>query len=308
MKLVTLIVPTYNGAKFLPDFLKSVLRQTYKNIQFILINDGSTDNTDEIIDEYKSLLDTKLNEFIYIKKKNGGAASAINNGLKYVKGEYLVWADVDDILDKDNIFKKLNFLERNPEYGLVLANAYSINYETKEKIELLSIPKENREDNIFERLFLIGIPCYPGVFMVRTALLFDKIKDKSIYYNSEVGQNWQLLLPVAYGNKCGYIDDVLYYYTVRKDSHSHNTNIDREIKRTYCQEEVLNNTLYFLENDQFKGIQQKIKEKYICIRLNLYFKKKDRFHFSNEYQLAKKEKIEVPWKLKIKRLLLIFKA
>ena len=64
-----------------------------------------------------------------------------------------------------------------------------------------------------------GIPAYPGVFMIRTKLLFDKLDDREIYYNREAGQNYQLLLPVAYDSKCGFIDNVLYKYYVRMDSH-----------------------------------------------------------------------------------------
>lgn len=102
--IVTLIAPFYNAEDYLERFLISLLGQTYINVQVILVNDGSDDNSDDVVKRYTDKLKDKFYEFIYLKKNNGGAASAINFALKYVEGEYLCWADCDDELLPDNIY------------------------------------------------------------------------------------------------------------------------------------------------------------------------------------------------------------
>lgn len=295
--LVSLIVPCYNMELYIERFLISVLEQTYTRIQFILVNDGSYDNSENIINTYKNKLENKFNEFIYIKQNNGGAANAVNTALKYVKGEYLAWADSDDILLPQNIEKKVKYLESNPEKGLVLCRAIQIDADSNKGISLLERNQQEGKDTLFEDLILSGIPCYPGVFMIRTKLLFNKIKNKNIYYNKEVGQNWQLLLPVTYENSCGYIDDYLYLYYVRNDSHSHNVSLEKQLNRSYAQEEVLKNILTFIPDSKEKyNILEKIKNKYSHQRLQIAFKLSNKKLFRSEYiflktqdKLSKKE-------------------
>mgnify|MGYP006067417751 CR=1 FL=1 len=271
---VTLLAPCYNAAPFIGRFLDSVLKQSYRDICFILINDGSSDETESIISGYSSRLKNYLSEFIYLKKENNGAASAIDYALKYVDSEYLAWADVDDVLHPDNILLKKNYLDAHDEVGLVLCGANAIDEKTKERIRLLTIKPEERKDNIFDRLIFKGIPCYPGVFMIRKKLLFNRLNDKNIYWEKEVGQNWQLLLPVAYDNSCGYINEILYDYYIRADSHSHNTDYEREIFRTYAQERVLRNTLYFLPDDEKRNLFDRITTKYMIKRMELSIREK----------------------------------
>lgn len=251
--LVSLIAPFYNAEKYLDRFLKSILSQTYTNIQFILINDGSTDSSDEIVTNLSKTIEDTFYQFKYLKKENGGAASAVNDALKYVEGEYLCWADCDDELLPENIEQKYNFLKTNLDCGLVVCSAVAIDQNTNCELRKLVIPSKKRKDNMFQQI-IDGIPVYPGVFMIRTDLLFEKIIDRNIYFNPEAGQNYQLLLPVSYDHKCGFIDEVLYKYYIRKDSHSHNTSLEQEYQRTYVREILLNNVLSFLPRHEKDAI------------------------------------------------------
>lgn len=88
----SIIVPIYNVERYLEECLKSLINQSYKNIEIILVNDGSTDNSETICQEYK-LKDKRVK---YIKKKNGGLSSARNEGLKCATGEYYLFVDSDD--------------------------------------------------------------------------------------------------------------------------------------------------------------------------------------------------------------------
>lgn len=96
---VSLIIPTYNCEKYIDDFMKSVINQTYSNVEIIIVNDGSTDRTENICRDY-----AKTDERIkIISKKNGGQASARNRALDICTGEYIAFADSDDILADDYI-------------------------------------------------------------------------------------------------------------------------------------------------------------------------------------------------------------
>lgn len=273
-KLVSLIVPCYNGEKYLGRFLDSVLEQTYSNIQLILVNDGSTDNTSKIIGEYEPQLRDALSDIVLLEQKNAGAAAAVNYALKYVEGEYLSWADSDDILLADNIKKKFDYLEKNRDKGLVLGRAIAVDEETGKGLSLLEYDV-NSGNGLFEDLIISGIPCYPGVFMVRTELLFRHWTKREIPYNREVGQNWQLLLPVAYSNECGYICDYIYIYEVRMNSHSHQVGRDyhRILNRLEIQEKILNSILTFMTPTDRESLELKIQQKYLeqklIINLNL---------------------------------------
>lgn len=100
--LITLIVPCYNVGKTLERFLQSVLKQTYRHIQIVFIDDGSTDNTATILKKYQPIFSSAKMKMQYIYQKNAGLGSAINTGLKYIEGEYLCWADPDDFYMKDS--------------------------------------------------------------------------------------------------------------------------------------------------------------------------------------------------------------
>lgn len=99
LPLVSVIVPVYNGEIFLEKCLKSVICQSYTNIEIIVVNDGSIDNTSLIIDRYVKL-DKRI---IGLEQKNGGPALARNKGLKIAKGKYVQYLDSDDCLHEKAI-------------------------------------------------------------------------------------------------------------------------------------------------------------------------------------------------------------
>ena len=286
--LVSLIVPFYNAEKYLARFLDSVLIQTYTNIQFILVDDGSTDGSNSIVENYRASLEKRLKNFLYLKQDNGGAAKAVNNALKYVEGEYLTWADSDDVLHKDNIKLKYNYLKNNSSYGLVMCGAQAIDQKTSMKLYNLVLKKKKRSENMF-RTIIDGIPCYPGVFMIRTHLLFDKIANREIYFNREAGQNYQLLLPVAYDSKCGFIDNILYDYYVRSDSHSHDVDSKRMYARTFVRETLLDSVLDFLPIDEKQVLIKKIHINSLHNRFEISFSNDLGDENYRTYQELKKE-------------------
>lgn len=102
-ELISIIIPVYNGEREIEKCLSSIFDQTYKNYEVVVVNDGSTDKTLEILKKYKEKYKRKVN---IINQKNKGQAVARNNGIKKVKGKYITFLDADDYFDK-NFLKKL---------------------------------------------------------------------------------------------------------------------------------------------------------------------------------------------------------
>ena len=117
-KLVSIIMPVYNAEKFLHTSIESILKQTYKNFEFIIINDGSTDNSKKIIQNY--LIDRRI-KFYSLKKK--GIVACLNYALKKSHGNYIARMDADDISLPDRIKKQVNFLNHNRGHHLVGSQA-----------------------------------------------------------------------------------------------------------------------------------------------------------------------------------------
>lgn len=112
--LVSVILPVYNGAQYLEEAIQSILTQTYKNFEFIIINDGSTDNSAQIIGKF--LNDPRIRVF---EQSNKGLAATINRGIGLSEGIYIARQDQDDISYPTRLEKQVAFLESNPNYGMV---------------------------------------------------------------------------------------------------------------------------------------------------------------------------------------------
>ena len=228
--LVSILIPCYNGEQFLDRCFKCLLNQTYENIEIILINDGSTDNSENIIKKYRKNIEKKGFRFLYIYQENGGAASAINTALKHVTGEYIMLYDVDDIIFEDAVKDKAEFLKNNTNYDMVRNDGYYVhNDNTDEILGLFSEGENTHNENIFEDLILAKANNWPASFMVKTETLFNHIENKEIYI-SQFGQNLQIMLPVAYFGKSGYINKPLMKYIRHRDSHSAFTSNEKRLK------------------------------------------------------------------------------
>lgn len=289
-KLVSIITPCYNGKKYLVNFLNSILDQDYKQIELIFIDDGSTDCTADIVNNYKKKFENSGIIFKYIYQENAGQAAAINKGLKEFKGEYLMWVDSDDILLKNNISKKVEFLEKHDECGFVLSKGTIVNENSLDNcIGYLERKYSGKEDlTLFSDLVLENNVIFgPGTIMVRRECIIRSIKDLNIYENRE-GQNWQLMLPLAYYYKPGYINEPLFKYVVHQDSHSRTKKkITELVERHKGMEDILINTINRiedmgeLEKNKWKKI---IKVKYLRMNIQTYYRN---FNFKKTKELKK---------------------
>ena len=113
MKL-SVIMPVYNTKEeFLREAVESILNQTYTDYELIIIDDGSTNNVEEVINSYKD------KRIVYIRQENTGIVGALNNGWNHAKGEYIARMDSDDVSYPDRFEKQAMFLDNNPDISLV---------------------------------------------------------------------------------------------------------------------------------------------------------------------------------------------
>ena len=122
-KLISIIAPCYNVADTLERYLKSILNQTYKHIEVIAVDDGSTDDTANILKRYCSVFAANKMTLKYLYEDNAGLGAAINTGLKYVTGDYLCWSDPDDFYFPTSMEKRLQAFHEHPEWAVVSSDA-----------------------------------------------------------------------------------------------------------------------------------------------------------------------------------------
>jgi glycosyltransferase involved in cell wall biosynthesis len=159
--LVSIVIPTYNHASCLPNAIHSCLNQTHKHLEIIVIDDGSTDNTQEMAREFKD-------KIIYIYQDNRGVSAARNAGLELATGDFITFLDADDYLTEDSIEVRLKVLLQYDDIGFVMGETYSkyvsqntIVYKPKLKGILIS-------DKFYEDLLLKRITFGPS--LIRSSL------------------------------------------------------------------------------------------------------------------------------------------
>ncbi|MGB7933334.1 MAG: glycosyltransferase [Gammaproteobacteria bacterium] len=116
MVVVTVIIPAYNSAQQLPEALDSVFKQTYRDFEIIVVDDGSTDGTRELLEGYK-------NRITYLYQENAGPSKARNTGIRAAKGRYLAFLDADDHWLPPKLELQIKLIESDPRLGLVFSDA-----------------------------------------------------------------------------------------------------------------------------------------------------------------------------------------
>lgn len=281
--LVSIITPCYNGEKFVHRLLDSILEQTYSNIEFIFINDGSTDQTESIVQSYADKFKNAGISFIYIYQENKGQAAALNQGLKIFKGKYLTWPDSDDYLTKDSITCKVAFLENNPEYKMVRSNGIYVHEETLKKIRRITNIEGRFEEDIFQDLYLDKTYNCCGCYMIEAKAFFDIYPGRQIYESRE-GQNWQMLIPISSISKCSYIDKDLYCVLQREASHHmKRRTYEEQLDRNSELQTILFDALRHSECD-YQECTKLVREKYARRRMQLALKYHDTEAVKEEYQ------------------------
>lgn len=256
--LVSIITPCYNGEATLGRLLDSVLAQTYPNIEMILVNDGSTDGTDDIVERYRARLEADLSAFTYVRQENQGLGGAINTGLQHVGGRYLCWPDADDYLEPESVALRVDVLESNPEFAVVTSDAY-----VRLASNLTGVARRvsegfryNTDVWQFEHLLRSDSIFTSGSHMA-CMRRFDETHPGRSIYPARRGQNWQLLLPLYYRHKRYYLDVPLYNYVVHPSSMSRtDDSLEKRLERTLEHRHIILTTLSSMkmtDDDQLRS-------------------------------------------------------
>ena len=267
-KLVSIVTPCYNGEHYIGRFLESIRKQSYKNIELVIINDGSTDRTEGVVENYRNQLEDREIHLIYYRfQKNEGQAVALNAGLKFVKGEYLLWMDSDDTISDDFIEERVMYLEKNQEKAFCYGKAVCVLEDEPEKIiSVIEKRKKSGRYDFFEDIINVNDVFFPG-YMCRVSALDTVLHNREIYAGAG-GQNAQLLLPLAWHfGEPGYVEKSEYKYYLRANSHSHSQDSsEKKIEQLNRYEKIVISTLENIDDINMKKYIAVARKKYARMR------------------------------------------
>lgn len=230
--LVSIVTAFYNEERYLDELLSSILNQTYSNIELICVDDGSDDKSAQIVNMYRDAFEEKHMSIKYVFQKNAGQAAATNRALKMISGKYLCWIDGDDFLFEDAIERRVRFLEAHPDYGMVTSDFYMLYENSGLKVRKNDLYGYlSYQTNQFE-LTIAGESIIENLAHMINVELYRKINPQLEIDECKQGQNYQIILPILYNYKRGYIDIPSGCYRIHEDSHCHRTrNYDEQLKR-----------------------------------------------------------------------------
>lgn len=229
MEKVSVIVPCYNGEKFVDRCLESIYRQDYPQIELIVIDDGSVDESKKKIMAWEKKFHERNSELVYLYQENQGPGAAINSGLKLITGDFVILLDIDDEFLSGALSEKVEYLKENVDVDVVRSNGWIV----KNNRKYLFVYEENEKskEDIFLSLLRGETNNWAGSYMVRVKALFDFYPEREIY-KSRYGQNLQFLLPLVYKKRCGFIDKPHMNYIQQENSLSQTEDPENAISKS----------------------------------------------------------------------------
>ena len=159
---VSIVIPTYNHARYLPSALDSVINQSYANIEVLVIDDGSTDGTAELVKPYRSIIN-------YVYKENGGTPSALNLGLSRATGKYICWLSADDMFFSEKVAKQVGLMESDPSLGFSYTSFTVIDANGKKQYDVNSSYFTDKQEMVTK--FMAGCFINGSSVMMRSSAL-----------------------------------------------------------------------------------------------------------------------------------------
>lgn len=218
---VSIVIPAYNAAKYICQSLDSVLSQTYRDFEIIVVDDGSIDNTKEVLKPY-------FGQIRYIYKPNGGPASARNTGINNAKGEYIAFLDADDLWLPEKLELQIELLEKDHEIGLVHSDSIPF-----DENGVICNGNRKRDGNslsgyvfpaLFMQNFVQTLTVVAKAHCFKTEGLFDESKQLFAV------EDYDMWLRISRNYKFGYINKPLAKHRI------HQNQISKNIDRSYLNE------------------------------------------------------------------------
>jgi len=228
---ISICIPTYNRAEFLQRSISTILRQTYEKYEIIIIDDGSTDNTEDVIKSFNS---PKIR---YIRKEHSGIPRSRNRAIQEAKGEFILWVDSDDEVSAYLLERYVEEMNKYPDVDLFYCNLTTLDDITNEVGSRISQDWYNQENKAILHQIIYGIAFYFGGSLMRKKI-FEEIGDFNIEFKR--GQDYEmfsrLLLARKYKlksiNQLGYI----WHFHNSNISGKMSTNVDKHYERESIRE------------------------------------------------------------------------
>lgn len=276
--MISVIMPVYNAEKFLAQAIESILNQTEKYFELIIINDGSTDSSEEIIKSYQD------ERIVYIKKENGGEASARNVGLEQAKGKYIVWQDADDVSLPNRLsVLKAQFTSSN--IGFVHSDMLLIN----DNGEPLGVWQSQQIDKKSVQSFLlnVGTPYNNPSIMVRKNIIEKYEFDEGL----KIGTDTDMISKFASDTESFHVNQPLLLYRRHNNNLSNETDYNKlylHVSKFMSRKPI---EKLMPEINWTHGLQQENEAKAYII-LALILSRRGMYIHANDY-IAKTQEIEV---------------
>ena len=238
--MITVLMSVYNGEKYLKEAIDSILTQTFEDFEFLIINDGSTDSSVEIIEAYDDPRIRLVNN-----EKNLKLIASLNKGISLARGKYIARMDSDDVSMPERFEKEVKFLEGNPDYGLVGTYYSVIDGVGNEKYKM-SYPSNN---DLIKLFLSVNCPLVHGSIMGRTELF-----RQNLYGSKEFSaiEDYELWVRMSKVTKIHNIPEYLFKYRIYGESFS-----DTKAKLMADQTLGLSKKLYRENKKIYKELAQK---------------------------------------------------
>ncbi len=243
---VSVIIPVYNASRYIRPTIEGVLNQAFQDFEIIVSDDGSMDNTKEIIEEYRRKSQDKIK---YFYQTNQGHAKARNSGIRHAAGEFIAFLDADDVWRKDKLVREVDLLEKNPALGLVHSARVRING-NGEILPTFQINPELLTGQIYENLlFRKAHICTSSVLCRKSCL--DTVGYFDEHFPDNIGgEDRELWLRLTKQYQAGFISEPLVQYRFLNHSLSRSRRAEAITRGRYY---VIDKTLSS-EKNPFKKI------------------------------------------------------
>ena len=281
--IISIIVPVYNVESYLERCINSILNQTFKNFELILVDDGSTDGCKDICNEYK----TKDKRIKVIHKENGGLSSARNAGLDIARGKYIGFVDSDDFINKDMYKTLFNTIQDNNS-DMVICDYYKVNEDDINKFRNLKCNCENIKiknlNNLesIDNLFLTGEKFIFAWNKLYKRDLFSDLR----YEQGRIYEDEYLAHRILYKcKKVSVIEVKMYYYVQRKGSLINSPFTVRRFDKVYA----IKDRVDFLREKKLTNLEDKAEKTFIDYFVWNYFVAYQRLeNIESELKILKK--------------------
>jgi glycosyltransferase involved in cell wall biosynthesis len=236
MPFFSIIIPTYNRSEKLKNTITSVINQTFEDFELLVMDDGSTDDTEAVVKSYN---DARVK---YTWESNsGGPATPRNRGIKIAKGQWISFLDADDLWYADRLLTVFNNINNNPNSDVFCHNEMLYNWDSKTKSQLFYGPFTK---NFYENLLIRGNCLSTSATTIRNSLINKYDIEFNINEDYVIVEDYDFWLKLAYHNANFYfIPDILGEYVIQNDNISHDNS-----KSFKNEKNVLKNHVYNIQN------------------------------------------------------------